>query len=197
MKPTDEAEFRTFMAARWPALVRTAYLLSGDRHHAEDLAQTALEKAAVHWNRVRGADDPDAYVRRVLVNTHLSRFRRHRVAEVFSPEIPEPSGHGADGFGGSGGLGGADAAARIAQRDEILTALATLPRKQRAVVVMRYWEDLSESQTAALLGCSVGTVRSQAHRALQKLRVSPLLADSASERLAPLGRTSPMREETS
>lgn len=192
MKPTDEAEFRTFMAARWPILVRTAHLLTGDRHLAEDLAQTALEKAAVHWHRVRAADDPDAYVRRVLVNAHLARFRRRRVAEVFSPDIPEPPAHG---DGGSGN--GTDAAARVAARDEVLTALLALPRKQRAVVVMRYWEDLTESQTAALMGCTVGTVRSQAHRALQKLRVSPLLAESAAERVAPLGRSSRNQEGTS
>lgn len=193
MKATDEAEFRTFMTARWPSLVRTAFLLTGDRYHAEDLAQTALEKAALHWSRVRDADEPDAYMRRILVNTHLSRFRRRRVAEVFSSEPLEPSVHGADGFGGSLSE---DAATRVAQRDEVLTALLSLPRRQRAVVVMRYWEDLTESQTAALLGCSIGTVRSQTYRALQKLRVSPLLAESAAER-APLRSTSHGREETS
>lgn len=89
MDTTDEAEFRDFMAARWPALVRTAYLLTCDRQHAEDLAQTTLEKAASSWRRVRGSDDIDAYVRRMLVTTHLARFRRRRVAEVFSDAAPE------------------------------------------------------------------------------------------------------------
>jgi RNA polymerase sigma-70 factor (sigma-E family) len=155
------------MAARWPALLRTAYLLAGDRHLAEDLTQTALEKAAASWARVRRADDVDAYVRRMLINTHLSRFRRRRVAEVLSAETPEPA------------LTSPDPAHRVAQRDQVLAALAGLPRRQRAVVVLRYWEDMTESQTAELLGCSIGTVRSQAHRALAKLRVSPLLTDDA------------------
>jgi RNA polymerase sigma-70 factor (sigma-E family) len=164
VRATDEAEFREFMTARWPALLRTAYLLTGDRHLAEDLAQTALEKAAVAWGRVRRADDVDAYVRRILVNTHLSRFRRRRVVEVLERETPEvPS---------------TDSSHRIALRDELLRALATLPKRQCAVVVLRYWEDLSEAQTAAVMGCSVGTVRSQAYKALAKLRVSPLLNDS-------------------
>lgn len=164
MKATDEAEFRQYMAARWPALLRTAYLLTGDRHHAEDLAQTALEKAAAVWGKVRSADSPDAYVRRILVNTHLSRFRKRRVVEVLGSADAE--------------LSSTDSAQQIAQRDELLKALATLPKRQCAVVVLRYWEDLSEAQTAAILGCSVGTVRSQAHKALSKLRVSPLLSES-------------------
>ena len=165
MRATDEAEFREFMTARWPSLLRTAYLLTGDRYLAEDLAQTALEKAAVAWGRVRRADDTDAYVRRILMNTHLSRFRRKRVVEVLDRETPEvPS---------------TDYSQQIAVRDELLKALATLPKRQCAVVVPRYWEDLNEAQTAAVLGCSVGTVRSQAHKALAKLRVSPLLTDSA------------------
>lgn len=153
------------MTARWPALLRTAYLLTGDRHHAEDLAQSALEKAATAWSRVRRADDVDAYVRRILLNAHLSRFRRRRVVEVLSKETPEVSS--------------TDSSQQIAIRDELLKALATLPKRQCAVVVLRYWEDLTESQTAAVLGCSVGTVRSQAFKALTKLRVSPLLSDSA------------------
>ncbi|MEY9888931.1 RNA polymerase sigma-70 factor (sigma-E family) [Catenulispora sp. MAP12-49] len=164
MRAADEAEFREYMAARWPALVRTAYLLTGDRHSAEDLAQTALEKAAVAWGKVRRADNADAYVRRILVNTHLARFRRKRVVEILDTETPEvPS---------------TDSAQQIALRDELLKALATLPKRQCAVVVLRYWEDLTEAQTAAILGCSVGTVRSQAFKALAKLRVSPLLRES-------------------
>lgn len=164
MRAADEAEFREYMAARWPALVRTAYLLTGDRHSAEDLAQTALEKAAVAWGKVRRADNADAYVRRILVNTHLARFRRKRVVKILDTETPEvPS---------------TDSAQQIALRDELLKALATLPKRQCAVVVLRYWEDLTEAQTAAILGCSVGTVRSQAFKALAKLRVSPLLRES-------------------
>ena len=167
MRATDEAEFREFMATRWPALLRTAYLLTADRHLAEDLAQTALEKAAVSWARVRRADDVDAYVRRILINTHLSRFRRRRVAEVLSADTPESAYTATD----------PDPAHSVAQRDQVLAALASLPRRQCAVIVLRYWEDMTESQTADLLGCSVGTVRSQAHRALAKLRVNPLLTE--------------------
>jgi RNA polymerase sigma-70 factor (sigma-E family) len=164
VRAADEAEFREYMAARWPTLLRTAYLLTGDRHLAEDLTQTALEKTAVAWSRVQRADDMDAYVRRILLNTHLSLFRRKRVAEYVSRETPE--------------VPATDSTQQIALRDELLKALATLPKRQCAVIVLRYWEDLSESQTAAILGCSVGTVRSQAHKALAKLRVSPLLDDS-------------------
>lgn len=166
MRAADEAEFREYMAARWPALLRTAYLLTGDRYLAEDLAQSALEKTALAWSKVRRADDVHAYVRRILVNTHLSLFRRKRVAEFASGAVPEVSS--------------ADSSQQVALRDELLKALATLPKRQCAVVVLRYWEDLSEVQTAELMGCSVGTVRSQAHRALAKLRVSPLLTDSGS-----------------
>src|ERR1700759_3802437 len=149
------------MAARWPALVRTAYLLTGDPHLAEDLAQTALEKTAAAWGRVRKADNVDADVRRILVNSYLSRFRSKRVVEFLGRENPE--------------VHSSDSAQQIAQRDELLKALATLPKRQCAAVVLLYWEDLTETQTAAILGCSVGTVRSQAYKALRKLRVSPLL----------------------
>jgi RNA polymerase sigma-70 factor (sigma-E family) len=164
LKATDEAEFREYMTARWPAQLRTAYLLSGNRHTAEDLAQTALEKTAAAWARVRSVEDTDAYVRRILVNTHLSRFRAKRVVEVLQWQDTESSS--------------TDSSQQIAQRDELWRALASLPKRQRAVVVLRYWEDLSEAQTAELMGCSVGTVRSQAHKALSKLRVSPLLSES-------------------
>ena len=173
MRATEEAEFREFMAARWPALVRTAYLLTGDRHLAEDLAQTALEKAAVAWSRVKRADDVDAYVRRIMVNAHLSFFRRRRVREVLGRDTPDRSALDRSAPDHSA----PDPAPDIAQRDQVMAALATLPKRQCAVVVLRYWEDRTETETAAILGCSVGTVRSQAHKALGKLRVSPLLGD--------------------
>jgi RNA polymerase sigma factor (sigma-70 family) len=116
MRAADEAEFREYMAARWPALLRTAYLLTGDRHSAEDLAQTALEKTAVAWSKVRRADDVHAYVRRILVNSHLSLFRRRRIAEFVSEAIPE--------------VASTDSSQQIALRDELLKALATLPKRQ-------------------------------------------------------------------
>ena len=164
MRPEDEDEFRRFPAARWPGLVRTAYLLTGDLGHAEDLAQTALIKAYRSWHRVRGVEDVDAYVRKILINANRSRFRAKRPQEYSVAAVPE---HAAwpqdDGHG-------------VEERDVLFAALAALPPKQRAIVVLRYWEDLGEGEVAALLGCSVGTVKSQASRALAKLRKDAGLA---------------------
>jgi RNA polymerase sigma-70 factor (sigma-E family) len=160
MKEADEAEFNDFVVARWPRLVRTAYLLTGDRHHAEDLAQTALTRVYQGWARVSAADNPDAYLHRILVRCNASRFRRRRVAEHLT-EIPERAHP--------------DVAEQIAQRSALVAALQDLPRKQRAIVVLRFWSDLSERQTAEAAGCSVGSVKSQTHRALAKLRNHPAL----------------------
>ena len=161
----QEAAFREFMIGRWPALVRFAYGLTGNRGDAEDLAQVALAKAFASWSRVRRADDPDAYVRRILINANHSRFRKRRVAEKHAERMPEPSvGDGTDEFG---------------QRTALVAALMELPPKQRAVVVLRYWDGLTETQTAAILGCSVGNVKSQASRALAKLRNSPQLTEGS------------------
>jgi RNA polymerase sigma-70 factor (sigma-E family) len=165
-KAGADTEFQAYMAARWPVLVRTAYLLTGDRFLAEDLAQTALTRVYASWRRVRRADDVDAYVRRVLVNANSGRFRKRRVAEhlVAVPQdgrshIPhEP----------------------LAQRSAVTAALAELPPRQRAVVVLRYWEDLSEREVASVLGCSTGTVKSQASKALARLRNSAVLVDPES-----------------
>ncbi|NUR59631.1 MAG: SigE family RNA polymerase sigma factor [Catenulispora sp.] len=168
MRSDDEEEFRRFTAARWLGLVRTAYLLTGDLGHAEDLAQTALIKVYRSWHRVRRVDDVDAYVRKVLVNANRSRFRVRRPAEQSYAEVPD---HRVTADAGSGG---------VEQRDALLAALAMLPPRQRAVVVLRYWEDMSEASVADLLGCSVGTVKSQASRALAKLRSDPDLASLVS-----------------
>jgi RNA polymerase sigma-70 factor (sigma-E family) len=161
----DREQFREFMVSRWPELVRLGYALTGDRWLAEDLAQTALASACTAWWRVRRADDPDAYVRRILINASNRRFRRQRQAEDARrlPEAPL-----------------ADPAALADQRSDLMTALRALPPKQRAVIVLRYWADLSDAQVAALLGCSEGTVRSQAWRALAKLRASAALVDGES-----------------
>ena len=164
---TDQAseadtKFQQYMAARWPVLVRTAYLLTGDRHLAEDLAQTALTKVYASWRRVRRADDIDAYVRRVLVNANAGRFRKRRVAEQLTA-VPLDSA-------GAGSTEGS-----VAERSVLMAALAELTPRQRAVVVLRYWEDMSEKEAAAALGCSVGTVKSQASKGLARLRLSPLL----------------------
>ncbi len=162
MSDLADAEFRDFMAARWPSLVRLSYGLTGDQALAEDLAQTALIKAYASWPRVRRADNPDAYVRRIVINTNRSRLRPRRFSEHLTPALPDHSTPDQTG-----------------QQDEhsaLIAALMTLPDRQRAVVVMRYWLDLTEAQVAATLGCSAGTVKSQASRALAKLRLSPELA---------------------
>ncbi|MER5637789.1 SigE family RNA polymerase sigma factor [Kitasatospora sp. NPDC002227] len=158
----DEAEFSSFVQGRWNGLVRTAYLLTGNRHDAEDLAQTALTKVYASWRRVRRSDHPDAYLRRVLVTCNIDRFRKRRPHEHPTDELPEP-------YGPRQG----DASHQVDQRQVLLAALAGLPPRQRAVVVLRYWEDLSAEQTAAALGCSVGTVKSQAAKGLAKLRAFP------------------------
>lgn len=150
--------FDLFMAERWPGLVRSAYLLTGDRHDAEDLAQTALMKVFASWNRVRRADNADAYLRRVLVNCNLTRFRKRRVAEYPVSAMPE-STHPIRGNDGV-----------LEERSAFMAALAELGPRQRAVIVLRYYEDLTEAQTAEVLGCSVGTVKSQNAKALQRLR---------------------------
>jgi RNA polymerase sigma-70 factor (sigma-E family) len=170
---TRQDEFGQFMAARWPGLVRLAYGLTGDRWLAEDVAQAALASAYAAWWRVRRADDPDAYVRRILVNTSNRRFRRRRVTE----HAREPAGLPDTVV--------ADPCDLIGQRSALLSALRELPGRQRAIVVLRYWEDLSDAQVAAALGCTEGTVRSQASRALAKLRGSAALADGVPGRGAP------------
>ncbi|MCX3061518.1 SigE family RNA polymerase sigma factor [Streptomyces beihaiensis] len=168
MQAEQEAEFQEFVRARWSHLVRTAYLLTGDVHHAEDLTQTALAKAYRSWRRVSRSDSPEAYVRRILVNCNSDRFRKRRVAEALTAAPPEVAGHD-------------EAVSRADERDVLLAALTGLPPRQRAVVVMRYWEDLSEAEVAEMLGCSTGTVKSQASKALAKLRTHPGLGHRGDE----------------
>ncbi|HEY6278879.1 MAG TPA: SigE family RNA polymerase sigma factor [Streptosporangiaceae bacterium] len=175
MTATDRAEFDEFMASRWPQLVRLAFGLTGDRWLAEDLAQTALASAYAAWWRVRRADDPDAYVRKILINASSRRFRRHRVTEL--PLEPPGPRHPAEAAQVMADPVAADPAAGIGERSDLLAALAELPPRQRAAIVLRYWEDLTDSQAAAILGCSPATVRSQVSRALAKLRTSAVLAD--------------------
>ena len=147
--------FGEFVAVRGQALQRTAYLLTGDWALAEDLVQTALARAYPRWSRIVG-DDPEAYVRRILVNTWSSWWRRRWRGEVPTEAMPEQVE--------------VDAFALSDRKDALRTALGRLPRRQRAIVVLRYHEDMSEAQVAHLLGISVGTVKSQASRAIAKLR---------------------------
>ena len=163
MQAEQEDRFQEFVRARWSHLVRTAYLLTGDAHHAEDLTQTALAKAYRSWRRVSGSDNPEAYVRRMLVTCNSDRFRKRRVKESLTDAPPERAGRDEN-------------VARVDERGVLLGALAGLPPRQRAVVVMRYWEDLSEAEVAEVLGCSQGTVKSQASKGLAKLRTYPGLA---------------------
>jgi RNA polymerase sigma-70 factor (sigma-E family) len=151
-----EAEFSEFMDGRWLQLVRLGFVLTGDRGLAEDLAQTALARAYASWPQIRRAGDPDAYVRRVLVNANHARFRKRRVAEQLTATVPEPPP--AEAVGGS------------EDRVTLLAALMSLPAGQRSVVVLRFWLDMTEAQVAEALGCSVGTVKTQGSRALAKLR---------------------------
>jgi RNA polymerase sigma-70 factor (sigma-E family) len=157
------AEFSEFAFVHWPRLVRLGYGLTGDRGFAEDLAQTALASAYASWPRVRRADDPDAYLRRILLNSYRSGFRKRRVAEQLSDRPPDAII--------------ADPASQQDDRAAVLAAVAALPPKQREVVLLRFWLDLTEVQVASALGCSVGNVKSQTARALAKLRGSTELAD--------------------
>jgi RNA polymerase sigma-70 factor (sigma-E family) len=152
----DDEDFRDFVAARSAGLLRTAYLLQGDRASAEDLLQSALAKAYRHWSRVRRAGDPAAYVRTIMVNERRSWWRRTAGREVLDGRLPERPAP--------------DEAAGLAERDAVWRAVLTLPPRTRAVLVLRYWEDLSEAEIADVLGCSVGTVKSQASRGLRRLQ---------------------------
>lgn len=149
---SSQPDFEEYVAARWSALVRTAYLLTGNHHDAEDLVQGALLKAVARWRRI--ADHPDPYVRRIIANDHVSRWRRHRGREVPVGETPDELVDSPDG------------ADLIALRD----ALATLAPGQRAVIVLRYYEGLTEREVAQTLGRSVGTVKSQASDGMRRLR---------------------------
>jgi len=162
MDDDDRARFAEFAKVRTPALIRIAYLLTGDQHAAEDLVQSALTKTYAHWRRIRH-EDPEAYVRTAMYRERVSWWRRRSRQREVAPTwaTPERQSDPADHAG-----------LRLAMR----AALLGLPSPQRAVIVLRYYEDLSETQVAEILGCSVGTVRSRTNRAVQRLRqLSPSL----------------------
>jgi RNA polymerase sigma-70 factor (sigma-E family) len=169
-----DTEFREFMHARWAAMVRLAYALTGDQGHAEDVAQAAFARAYASWPKVRRTGNPEAYVRRIVVNENRNRFRKQRVAERLTDTPPEPGP-------GSGAGPGADATSQYDERSALMAALRRLGPRQRAVVVLRYWLGLTEAEAAAELNCSVGTVKSQASRALATLRQSAELVDGGSQ----------------
>ena len=153
--------FREFVVARRSALSRTAYLLTGDHAVAEDLLQASLVRIAAHWHRI-GGGDPEAYLRRVMVNERTSRWRRRR----YAVEVPTTT----ESLAALATTSGPDTADAVIRRATLAAALAQLPPRQRAVIVLRFFEDLSEAQAADVLGCAIGTVKSQTHLALAKLR---------------------------
>jgi RNA polymerase sigma-70 factor (sigma-E family) len=155
----DEVAFDAFVRARMLALLRFAHALTGDPHTAADLVQDALERTGVRWAKLRRTDDPEAYVRRAIVNGRTSRWRKLR-RESLVDAVPEPRSH-------------VDPATHDA---DLWRLLSTLPPRQRAVLVLRYYEDMSEEQIARTLGCAPGTVKSQSSKALAKLRTA-LAAD--------------------
>ncbi|GAA2447234.1 SigE family RNA polymerase sigma factor [Actinomadura vinacea] len=166
----DDQSFAEFVTARGNALLRTAALLCGANQDAEDILQSALEKAYRHWGRIDPDSDPEPYVRRILVNLVISRSRRWKVLREINmarpPERPTTT----------------SATHTVELRGALMEELRKLGPRQRAVLVLRFWEDLSEAETARVLGCSVGTVKSQASRGLARLR------ERLDSNLAPLGR---------
>ena len=162
---TAAEEFTEFAAAAAPRLRRTAFLLCGDWHSAEDLTQTALAKVFVAWRRINQPEAAHAYATRTLVHSYLADRRLRRSGEILAGELPERPAepHQAE------------------DRIVLLTALAKLPAKARAVVVLRYWNDLSVDQVAATLGCSPGNVKSQSARAMDKLRTLLAEPDDSAE----------------
>jgi RNA polymerase sigma-70 factor (sigma-E family) len=159
----DTNDFARFVEAREQALRRTAWLLTGDWGLAEDLVQTALARAWPRWERINRRDDPEVYVRRVIVNTWRTWTRRRWRGEKASPAVAEAPA-------------GGDMATEVAMRMALRDALAALTGRQRAVLVLRVYDDLPEAQVADMLNCSVGTVKSTMSRALARLRDDPRLA---------------------
>ena len=149
--------FEEFVAARWAALYRTAYLLTGQQAEAEDVLQATLVKAFASWGRIERADSAEAYVRRMLVNGFISSRRRghhrHERGHDLTPDVPVATHESA-----------------VLDRLNLWSYVTGLPPRQRAVIVLRFYEDMSERQVAEVLGCSPGTVKSQTHDALKTLR---------------------------
>lgn len=157
------ADFDDFVAARSTALLRTAYLLTRDHALAEDLLQTALTKAWFAWHRIAG--EPEPYVRKILVNTFATWWRRRWNGEHAHADVPDRAS--------------SDDHTGVDERHDLWEAMGRLPRRQRAVVVLRFVEDLSEAETARVLGVTPGTVKSQASKALAKLRIDPSLVSAS------------------
>lgn len=161
MKPEHDADFSEFVAAHWSRLVRFAYLLTGDFHDAEDLVQTTLVRVCARWRHIP-TTDAKVYVRRALVNNHRSRLRRRRVTQWLTPLVPHRPVNGSE--------------ETVEARMALAEALGSLSTRQRAAVLLRFWEDMTEQQTADVLQCSPSTVKVHTRRALAVLRAHPALA---------------------
>lgn len=159
MSSAQDQEFNDYVAARGPALLRAALALCNDRSEAEDLLQSALVQTYLAWGRIHDRSALDGYVRRAMVNTQISWWRRRRLDVFPTDQLPEEA---VDDHSGSS-----------AQRDALSRALARLPPRQRAAIVLRYYEDLPEAEIARLLGVSIGTVKSTVSRAVARLRADP------------------------
>jgi RNA polymerase sigma-70 factor (sigma-E family) len=159
------SSFSSYVRARGPVLLRTARSLTANPSDAEDLLQTALTKTYVAWDRIEDHRALDGYVRRALLNTRTSQWRKRKVDEFTCDELPERES-----------LPAPDPAEQQVLHDAMWSAVMKLPDRQRAMVVLRYYEDLSEAQTAEVLGVSIGTVKSAVSRALGKLREDPELS---------------------
>jgi RNA polymerase sigma-70 factor (sigma-E family) len=160
-RPVSTAGFDAFVAERGDALWRSAWLLTGDAHRAEDLVQTALGKCWPKFERVSANGSFEAYVRRTMFTTYTAWWRRRWTGEVATADVPEHPSTGPD----------------LEHRADLVRALAGLPRGQRAILVLRFFDDLTGQQAAEVLGCSVGTVKSQTSRALSALRASRALSE--------------------
>jgi RNA polymerase sigma-70 factor (sigma-E family) len=151
------SDFDDFVSTRGPSLLRFAYLLTSDAHQAEDIVQEALARAHLRWRRIDSYDMPEAYVRKVVLRQYLSWRRRRSSSEIAVAAVPDRAV-------------GQDVADRVADRQQLSVLLAGLPKMQRAVIVLRYFEDRGDDDIAQLLGCAPATVRSHAARALNRLR---------------------------
>jgi RNA polymerase sigma-70 factor (sigma-E family) len=174
-----DLEFVEYVSARRAHLRRTAYLLCGEWHQAEDLVQTALAKLYVAWPRVRRDGSPEAYVRRILVRAHVDEIRRPWRRERSTDRLPDRS---------------ARVGLATEERDALMTALAGLPAGQRNAVVLRHWVGLSVEETAADLGCSTGTVKSQTARGIHRLREA--MTDGATDAVPPQPQALPLTTHT-
>jgi RNA polymerase sigma-70 factor (sigma-E family) len=170
--PVDESSYRTFVASRRQSLRRTAYFLVGDWHLAEDLVQVVLTKLYLSWGRVQRRDNVSAYVHKTLVNAYIDHTRRPSRREHATDTPPDHVGNG-DPESSTGPL----------MRHRLISALADVPPMQRAVLVLRFWDDLSIAQVADVLNCSIGNVKSQTSRGLDRLRtvLGPVALESLEE----------------